>query len=163
MQYSAVFVAFMIGIGGVITAPAELAKGNNNASLAVSANEVAGTDKSYNKEQNYIIASWSQPGKAEKTKLDSIIYKTHADPERKAAPIVFIDPPPFWKNPKEPTPEPEPEEKEFWCKDTMDCEEKMKNLFENVLHEPYMGTIWSRVAKNKRQNSREFCTFSPLP
>merc|ERR1719462_890734 len=97
MQYSAVFVAFMIRIGGVITAPAELAKGNNNASLAVSANEVAGTDKSYNKEQNYIIASWSQPGKAEKNKTGFNNLQTHADPERKAAPVTFLDPPPYWK------------------------------------------------------------------
>merc|ERR1712212_530834 len=59
MRYSAVFVAFMIGIGAVITAPAEPAKGHNTARLAVSANEVADTDKSYivNKNQNYVIAS----------------------------------------------------------------------------------------------------------
>jgi len=58
MRYSAVFVAFMIGITAVVTAPAELAKGNT-AHLAVSANEVAVTGKSYivNEKQNYVIAS----------------------------------------------------------------------------------------------------------
>jgi len=56
MRYSAVFVAFTIGIGIVITAPAEPAKGNINARLAVSTNEVAATDKSY-KKQNSVIAS----------------------------------------------------------------------------------------------------------
>ena len=86
MRYSAVFVAFMIGITAVVTAPAgistivvfcntyinrlngskplwlflflsELAKGNT-AHLAVSANEVAVTGKSYivNEKQNYVIA-----------------------------------------------------------------------------------------------------------
>merc|ERR1711970_78808 len=56
MQYFA--VAFMIRIGAVITAPAEPAKGNT-ARLAISANEVAATDKSYiiNEKQNYVIAS----------------------------------------------------------------------------------------------------------
>jgi len=48
----------MIGITAVVTAPAELAKGNT-AHLAVSANEVAVTGKSYivNEKQNYVIAS----------------------------------------------------------------------------------------------------------
>merc|ERR1712142_825119 len=48
----------MIRIGAVITAPAEPAKGNT-ARLAISANEVAATDKSYiiNEKQNYVIAS----------------------------------------------------------------------------------------------------------
>jgi len=43
MRYSAVFVAFIIGIGAVITAPA----GDTTARSAVSTNEVAAKDKSY--------------------------------------------------------------------------------------------------------------------
>ena len=54
---------------------------------------------------------------------------------------------------------PEHEEEEFWCENQKDCEEKFQELWDMAIPGPYL----SSVAKNKREKSREFCTFSPLP